>query len=164
MYSSYSFLTSAVEGGKWSASRPGRAFSPRETAQDTHCTGGWVGPRASLDAETRGKMLCPCQGSNHDRPVHSQSLILTELPDSQNCSVLVVYVCFINPVSVVNAHLNHRRRNFLSVRQVFDWKWFGLVQMCWCHYGRSSRINDQLTFRVGTASKKCCSQCWILLV
>jgi hypothetical protein len=27
-YSSYSFLTSALDGGEWSASRPGRALSP----------------------------------------------------------------------------------------------------------------------------------------
>jgi hypothetical protein len=27
-YSSYSFLTSALEGGEWSASRPGRALLP----------------------------------------------------------------------------------------------------------------------------------------
>jgi hypothetical protein len=27
-YSSYSFLTSAVDGGEWSASRPGRALPP----------------------------------------------------------------------------------------------------------------------------------------
>jgi hypothetical protein len=27
-YSSYSFLTSALEGGEWSASRPGRALPP----------------------------------------------------------------------------------------------------------------------------------------
>jgi hypothetical protein len=31
-YSSYSFLTSALEGGEWSASRPGRALPPRERA------------------------------------------------------------------------------------------------------------------------------------
>jgi hypothetical protein len=29
-YSSYSFLTSALEGGEWSASRPGRALPPRK--------------------------------------------------------------------------------------------------------------------------------------
>jgi hypothetical protein len=28
MYSSYSFTTSAQDGGEWSASRPGRALSP----------------------------------------------------------------------------------------------------------------------------------------
>jgi hypothetical protein len=27
-YSSYSFLTSALDGGEWSASRPGRALPP----------------------------------------------------------------------------------------------------------------------------------------
>jgi hypothetical protein len=28
MYSSYSFTISALDGGEWSASRPGRAFPP----------------------------------------------------------------------------------------------------------------------------------------
>jgi hypothetical protein len=28
-----------------------------------------VGPRAGLDTEDRGKILCPCRGSNPDRPV-----------------------------------------------------------------------------------------------
>jgi hypothetical protein len=37
------FLTSALEGGVWSASRPGR-FYPREKP-GTHRTGGWVGPK-----------------------------------------------------------------------------------------------------------------------
>jgi hypothetical protein len=36
----YSFVTSEVEGGRWSAPHPGRF---------THCTGGWVDPRAGLD-------------------------------------------------------------------------------------------------------------------
>jgi hypothetical protein len=29
-YSSYSFLTSALDGGEWSASRPGRALAPEK--------------------------------------------------------------------------------------------------------------------------------------
>jgi hypothetical protein len=37
-----------------------------------------VGPRAGLDAEATGKILCLCLGSNPVRPVRSQSL--TELP------------------------------------------------------------------------------------
>jgi hypothetical protein len=28
-----------------------------------------VGLRAGLDTEVRGKILCPCRGSNPDRPV-----------------------------------------------------------------------------------------------
>jgi hypothetical protein len=36
-----------LEGGEWSAARPGRTL-PRERP-DTHFTGGWVGPRTGLD-------------------------------------------------------------------------------------------------------------------
>jgi hypothetical protein len=43
------FFTSALDGGVWSVSRPGH-FTPRERALDTHWIGGWVGPRAVLDA------------------------------------------------------------------------------------------------------------------
>jgi hypothetical protein len=68
-YSSYSFSTSALDGGEWSASRPGRAFTPGERTPGAHCTGGWVGPRAGLDSEARGKILCLYRGSNPDRPV-----------------------------------------------------------------------------------------------
>jgi hypothetical protein len=63
-YSSCSFSTSALDGGKWLASRPRRGRTP-----GTHCTGGWVGPRAGLDTEVRGKISCLCQGSNLDLPV-----------------------------------------------------------------------------------------------
>jgi hypothetical protein len=38
-----------LDGVEWSASRPGR-FTPRERAPVTHWIGGWVGPRAVLDA------------------------------------------------------------------------------------------------------------------
>jgi hypothetical protein len=42
------FLTSALVGGEWLVSRPGR-FTPGEIAPGTHCIGGWVDPRAGLD-------------------------------------------------------------------------------------------------------------------
>jgi hypothetical protein len=37
-YSSYSFLTSALEGGEWSGSCPGRALPPVPTVQEA----GWA--------------------------------------------------------------------------------------------------------------------------
>jgi hypothetical protein len=43
------------------------ALYPRERTSGTHCTGDWVGPRAGLDAEARGKILCLCRGSNLDQ-------------------------------------------------------------------------------------------------
>jgi hypothetical protein len=43
------FLISILDGGQWSPSLPGR-FAPGEGAPSAHGIGGWVGPRAGLDA------------------------------------------------------------------------------------------------------------------
>jgi hypothetical protein len=43
-----SFLTSALDGGEWSASRPGR-LTPGEIAVGTHWMGGWVSLTTGLD-------------------------------------------------------------------------------------------------------------------
>jgi hypothetical protein len=51
-------LTSAPDGGEWSGSRPGR-FTPRERAPGTPRIGGWVGPRAGLDAVVKRKIPSP---------------------------------------------------------------------------------------------------------
>jgi hypothetical protein len=45
MYTNTFFLTSALVGGQWSASRPGR-FTPGERAPGTHWIGGWVDPQS----------------------------------------------------------------------------------------------------------------------
>jgi hypothetical protein len=42
------FLTLALAGGEWSASRPCH-FTNGERAPGTHGIGGWVDPRAGLD-------------------------------------------------------------------------------------------------------------------
>jgi len=42
-------LTSALDGGEWSASRPCH-FTLRERALGTYWIGVWVGPMAVLDA------------------------------------------------------------------------------------------------------------------
>jgi hypothetical protein len=42
------FLTSALVGGEWPASRLGR-FTPGERTPGTHLIGGWVDSRAGLD-------------------------------------------------------------------------------------------------------------------
>jgi hypothetical protein len=64
------FLTSALVGGEWSTSRPGR-FTP-----GTHRIGGWVDPRAGLDDLEKKKFL-PLPGLElrpFCRPARSQSL------------------------------------------------------------------------------------------
>jgi hypothetical protein len=60
----YVFLTSALVGGEWSASRPGR-FTPGERAPSTHWIGGWVDLRTGLnDVEKENSF--PHQDSNSD--------------------------------------------------------------------------------------------------
>jgi hypothetical protein len=67
-YSSTHFLTLALDGGEWSASRPGR-FTPRERAPCTHWVGGWVGPRAILDAVVKRKFPSTLRESNPSTPI-----------------------------------------------------------------------------------------------
>ena len=64
-------MTTAQEGGEGSASRPGRSLPPLGERPSTHCTGGWVGPRAGwIGAEN----LAPTGIRSPDRPARSQSL------------------------------------------------------------------------------------------
>jgi hypothetical protein len=44
----HAFLTAALHGGEWSASRLG-SFIPRERSPGIHWIEGWVGPRTGLD-------------------------------------------------------------------------------------------------------------------
>jgi hypothetical protein len=50
------FLTLALVGDEWSASHPGR-FTPGDIAPSTHWVGGWVEPRAGLEAVKKRKFL-----------------------------------------------------------------------------------------------------------
>jgi hypothetical protein len=68
-YSSYSFLFWTLEGGEWSSSFPSHTFPSGKGPSITHVTGGWVGLRANLDADVRGKILCLSWGLNPSRPV-----------------------------------------------------------------------------------------------
>jgi hypothetical protein len=82
-HSSYSFLTSALYGGEWSASRPGRALPPGKghpvpIVQEA----GWA-PRAGLDTEARGKIILALPGiepRSLGRPVGSQTLYWLSYP------------------------------------------------------------------------------------
>jgi len=63
-YSPTHSSTSALDGGEWSVSPLGR-FTPRERAPGTHFLGGWVGPRAGLDAVMNRKIPRPYRDPNH---------------------------------------------------------------------------------------------------
>jgi hypothetical protein len=81
--SPYSFSISELDGGEWSASRPGRSLAPGKGLPGTHCTGGWLGPRAGLDTKTRGKILLPLLGiepRSLGRQARSQTLYWLSYP------------------------------------------------------------------------------------
>jgi hypothetical protein len=82
------FLTSALDGGEWSASRPG-LFIPGERAPGTHWIGGWVDPRAGLDDVEKRKFLTLLgfELRTLRRPARSQSLYRLRFPGSKNYSV-----------------------------------------------------------------------------
>jgi hypothetical protein len=61
-------LTSVLDGGEWSASRPG-SFTSKERAPGIHWIGGRVGPRAVLDAAVKRKIPSPLRESNPRTPV-----------------------------------------------------------------------------------------------
>jgi hypothetical protein len=67
-YSSTLFLTSALDGGEWLASRPGR-FIPREGAPGTHWVGCWMVPRVGLEAVVEREIPSPRRESNPRTPI-----------------------------------------------------------------------------------------------
>jgi hypothetical protein len=69
----HAFLSSALDGGEWSAPLPVR-FTPSERAPGNHWIGGWVGPRAGLDAVVRKKFPVPAGTRTPDHPARSPAL------------------------------------------------------------------------------------------
>jgi hypothetical protein len=73
----HAFLTSALDGGEWSASRPD-PFTPGKDP-GTHVIGGWLGPRAGLDAVVKRRNPYFCRESKPSRPARSLITILAEV-------------------------------------------------------------------------------------
>jgi len=59
----HAFLTWALGGGEWSGSHAGR-FTIGERTPGIHCTGGWMGSRADLDAVVKRKTYSLYRKSN----------------------------------------------------------------------------------------------------
>jgi hypothetical protein len=69
-----------------------------------------VGPRAGLDAEVRGKILCLCRGSNPGRPVRSQTLYRLSYYQKKYISLyqyLVLLICIYLKDSSVKLSFHH---------------------------------------------------------
>ena len=98
-------MTSALDGVGWSSSRPSRLY-PRERP-GTHCTGGWVGPRAGLDRCGKSR---PTGIRSLDLPAHSKSLFRLHFGRhiAHILWALSVHYCFYKslPLVLVLSHLS----------------------------------------------------------
>jgi hypothetical protein len=88
------FLISALVGGEWSASRPGR-FTTRKKAPGTHCVRGWVGHRIWLDDVEKEKILPPwgLEIRPLGHPARSRSLYQLRNPDFGSLVAVHVFYC-----------------------------------------------------------------------
>jgi hypothetical protein len=68
-YSSYSFSTSALDGGEWSASRLGRALAPGKGLPVPIVREARWAPELVWTQKLQEKSFRLCRGSNLDRPV-----------------------------------------------------------------------------------------------
>jgi hypothetical protein len=79
-YSSYCFLTSELEGGEWSASRPGRALPPgKEPPVPIVQEAGWA-PEAVWTQRLEEKSSASVGDRTPCRPVRSQTLYWPSYP------------------------------------------------------------------------------------
>jgi hypothetical protein len=100
------FLTSALVGGEWSASRPGR-FTPGERAPGTHWIRGWVDPKAGLDNLEKRKFLTlsGLQLQPLGRPARSQSLYRLGVPGSptfNGCLIFNIPILYLFRIFKIN--------------------------------------------------------------
>jgi hypothetical protein len=100
------FLTSILDGGEWSTSRPGR-FTHRKRAPGTLWIGGWVGHRAGLDTVKKRKMSCPCRESNPGRPAPSPSLYRLSCLEIQQIRMAEISLNCIPEVPLPNPEGNY---------------------------------------------------------
>jgi hypothetical protein len=135
------FLISALDGGEWSVSLPGR-FTPWEPALGIHWIRGWLGPRACLHGCIEKNHL-PCRESDPGLSARCPSLyrvsyFVTIRPhtcifekrlenkhtyDTQKCAWMVTYVVEVTVLSLIpqwfpenTASLITGRWEYLDVR------------------------------------------------
>jgi hypothetical protein len=93
MYSSYSFSTSALDGGEWSASRPNRALAPgKDPRYPLYRRLG--GPESRSGHRGYKKILSPLPGiesQSPGRPTRSQTLYWLSYPAHTRASTHIYF-------------------------------------------------------------------------
>jgi hypothetical protein len=116
---------------RWASCFTSWPLYPWEGASTTHWIGGWMGPRAGLDAVAKRKNPYPCQESNPSCPAHNLVTIPTEL----------LWLLLMSwHVSVSTAHDSHTCGVLASVgitRLSSAVTWVNRVQSVWNPYTMS---------------------------
>jgi hypothetical protein len=99
-YSSYSFLTSALDGGEWSALCPDCPLAPRTGhALPIVQEAGWT-PEPIWTQRLEEKSFHGCRGSNPDRPVRSQTLYWLSYPGSLRSNTYIKTILLLLTVTI----------------------------------------------------------------
>jgi hypothetical protein len=148
-YSSAHSLTSALDGGEWSASRPCR-FTPSERALGTHWIGSWVGPRVVLDAVVKRKIPSPCRESNLRTPiVQPVAQRYTDWAITAVTWTVYTKIKFARQISIYipNARL-HRNRQELSRKRNMQTDRHNLIIMRSIHVFRANNAKNWRLFHL----------------
>jgi hypothetical protein len=133
---------------------PRPRFTPGERTPGTHWIGGWVGPRAGLDAETRRKILCPCRGSNPDRPARSQTLYCLSYHGSH-----LEFLIFINFRIIILKNHHLLPFAYLSTgNSLYREKALNVTL-----YSASSKFSEKMVIQAWMKTAYACSTYWIFL-
>jgi hypothetical protein len=127
---------------------PRPRFTPGERTPGTHCTGGWVGSRAGLDTEARGRILSPLSGIEPRLPgrsVRTHTLYWLSYPGSHCCvhtvinskqecyihifKILwpnhywsIVYFTFVSAISeIASLDILNNKSIFVSLKSDYQW-------------------------------------------
>jgi hypothetical protein len=144
-------LTTALDVGEWSASRPG-LFNPWQRDHVIHWIGGWVGPSTGLDAVAKRNIPWPFRESNPSRPACSLVTILTELSRLLcQCYILQISLLELNGVRQVLTHLLCPLHSYKCLEGS------GIAQSVWrAVYGLDNRGSSPGRCKEGTCSLPQC--------
>jgi hypothetical protein len=109
---------------RWVVSFTHRPLYPQGTTRGTHWTGGWVGPRAVLDAVVKRKIPSPRRKSNPRTPIVQ--------PVAQRCTDWAIEILLHVPIS-------HPLR-FLCIFFVVPLVCYGYLQLFDSYVGKMPQI------------------------
>jgi hypothetical protein len=121
------------------------ALYSRGKDSGNHCTGCWVGPRAGLDTEDRGKILSPLPGiepRSPGRPVRSQTLYWLDYPARLN---FCIHRFFVRRTVRVKQGMTDGRR-ILSVALFNTWNCVTILERNSIRVMALSLCSDPETF------------------